>query len=156
NSAVHVWNAQTGADRLSLGVHGMGALLARLSPDRTRLATVSDRHTRRPSTGPVPFSLSPPNTRDACLVRLWDPRSGTLRGPPSGRLQEHSGLAFSPDSRHLLVSPGRNASASLLDAATGTQVLTFQAHAGALRGASFSPDGRRLVTYSEDRGANVW
>ena len=42
------------------------------------------------------------------------------------------------------------------DAQTGAEVLALKGHTGGVYSASFSPDGTRIVTGSEDRTAKVW
>ena len=42
------------------------------------------------------------------------------------------------------------------DAKSGAEVLTLKGHTGGVTSASFSPDGSRIVTGSEDKTAKVW
>ena len=42
------------------------------------------------------------------------------------------------------------------DARTGHALLELKGHTGGCRSVSFSPDGTRIVTGSEDRTAKVW
>ena len=42
------------------------------------------------------------------------------------------------------------------DAQTGAELLTLKGHTGTCHRASFSPDGTRIVTGSEDKTAKVW
>ena len=42
------------------------------------------------------------------------------------------------------------------DAKSGAEVLTLKGHTGIVDSASFSPDGSRIVTGSNDQTAKVW
>jgi WD40 repeat protein len=42
------------------------------------------------------------------------------------------------------------------DAKTGAEALTLKGHTSRLFSASFSPDGTRIVTASQDQTAKVW
>ena len=46
--------------------------------------------------------------------------------------------------------------AQLRDVATGDVLQTFAEHANDINGASFSPDGRQIVTASEDQTIDLW
>lgn len=61
---------------------------------------------------------------------------------------------FSPDGKKLLVING--AGLGLVDVETGKQHVTFRGHSGALKSALWSPDGRFVVTASDDMTARVW
>lgn len=85
--------------------------------------------------------------------------SPAAAGRASGTSPEfkHSGLiesvAFSPDTARVLTGSGGKA--QLWDAITGEKLFAVPG-AGSLNSAKFSPDGRRLVTASEDNTAQVW
>jgi WD40 repeat protein len=46
--------------------------------------------------------------------------------------------------------------AKVWDAAGGKELFTLEGHSGGVMSASFSPDGRRIVTGSDDQTAKVW
>ena len=86
-------------------------------------------------------------------ARVWNLADGQLASPEF----KHSGLiesvAFSPDTARVLTGSGGKA--QLWDAITGEKLFAVPG-AGSLNSAKFSPDGRRLVTASEDNTAQVW
>ncbi len=66
------------------------------------------------------------------------------------------GLALSPDERMLALSNGSNGDILLLCAADGSLVRTLVGHEKTAKGLSFSPDGQRLVSASNDHTLRIW
>jgi WD40 repeat protein len=66
------------------------------------------------------------------------------------------GAKLSPDGRRLLTVSSEDASAKLWELESGRLVSVFSGHFGGVSDASFSPDGRRVVTSSSDHTARVW
>jgi WD40 repeat protein len=69
-------------------------------------------------------------------------------------------VAYSPDGARIVTatgsSSGKNNTAVILDAATGREIMVLRGHEGPVRFASFSSDGSRVVTGSDDGTARVW
>jgi len=65
-----------------------------------------------------------------------------------------SSLAFSPDTRYLAGAAGW--AARIWDRSNGRQVAVLAGHTGRVTGVSWSPDGRFLITSSEDGSARLW
>jgi WD40 repeat protein len=61
---------------------------------------------------------------------------------------------FSPDGKKLLTF-GKE-SLGLFDAESGKQLVAFRGHSGAVKSALWSPDGRFVVTASDDLTARIW
>ncbi len=65
-------------------------------------------------------------------------------------------LAFSPDGRHVLARQLGGSSARLYDAATGEPTSPQFRHPQELNRSTFSPDGRLVLTSSNDGSARLW
>jgi WD40 repeat protein len=86
-------------------------------------------------------------------VAIWDAASGELRV----RLRDPSSIDqawFSPDGRRVLTLS--TAGARLWNADNGSPVASLRGHIRPVVSAQFSPDGRWVVTASEDRTARIW
>jgi WD40 repeat protein len=70
-------------------------------------------------------------------------------------LDEGVGIAeFSRDGQRVVTVDGK--SARIWDVKTGRQLATLTGHEGPVRSVGFSPDGRLIVTSSNDRTARIW
>jgi len=95
---------------------------------------------------------------------LWDATTGERIGP---RLA-HSGpvfrAKFSPDGRHVVTAGAdqtrkgvpAGGHSRVWDAATGQALTLPLKHSAPVHHAAFSPDGKRVVTASDDQTAQVW
>jgi WD40 repeat protein len=106
--------------------------LAALSPDGTRIVTLSSDNT----------------------VRVWDAATGAQVLALNGHKAVVVSAAFSQDGARI-VTGSSDKTARVWDLATGAQVQVLKGHLGDVRSAAFSPDGTRIVT-SEDKTAPVW
>ena len=98
-------------------------------------------------------------------ARVWNAMTGEPRTPPLAHQDSVTHVAFSPDSRWVITT-SRDGSARVWDAATGQPRTPLLEHPapillGGKKGvesvhfASFSPDGRWVITASETH-ARVW
>jgi WD40 repeat protein len=148
-----VWDARTGASLLELKGDRGEFLNVCFSPDGQRIVTsrgAFNVHQRNPPPGEV---------------RLWDTRTGELLLELKDSGPHLLSMAFSPDGTRLVggqanlmfsraglreEDPGQT---KVWDARTWAVLLTPE---GAIGPGAFSPDGKRLVTGSEDALAKVW
>jgi WD40 repeat protein len=107
------------------------------------------------SSGDLRFAISPDNHYIASggwegIATLWETLSGRkVHTISMGKMNPILRMAFSPDSKYLLIVHGL--SGSLLDAKTGLKVHENLANKSDYPHAEFSPDGKRFLI---DRG--IW
>jgi WD40 repeat protein/tetratricopeptide (TPR) repeat protein/tRNA A-37 threonylcarbamoyl transferase component Bud32 len=171
----------TGRPRTPPMTHGGNVVMACLSPDGRRLATVSgntparngearvwDTATGKPltasltlDTGVEHVAFSPDGTRvltysSGGFLRVWDATTGKPLTESfetfDGPIQTYFPF-FSPDGRRLVLCDDQEL--RLWDAATGRPAGDPFKHKGVPRPELLSPDGRRLVTTFEHQ-ACVW
>jgi WD40 repeat protein/serine/threonine protein kinase len=175
---VRFWDAtpleeKPGEGPLTLPVNpGGGVLGVAFHPDSQRLATVADdvklwdRHTGKKllslpdSEGCWCIAFSPNGNLFAGGktggVRVWDVRTAKKLHSLGGFSAVTSGMAFSPDSRHL-VSAHWDGTVRVWDMVTGHgEDRIPAAHATGILGLALSPDGSSIVTASNDETVKVW
>jgi len=116
-----VWDAATGARRLTLWGHTRAVTDCVVSPDGSFLVSSSYDRT----------------------LKVWDIATGTARLSLQGHTSTATSCAVSPDGR-LIVSVSSDRTLKVWDAATGQCLLTFPVD-GALLDCAFHPDGEHLV-----------
>ncbi|WP_075089283.1 WD40 repeat domain-containing protein [Verrucomicrobium spinosum] len=135
-SSLKVWDARSG--KLILSSHDLEGPVSHIemSPDGTRLATVSGR------TG---------GTLD-----VWDVDLGSRMRPsfrPGGKLLDCS---FSPEGRRLAIA-SHDSYARVFDVASGLPLTESMRHSGAVMEVHFSGDGRRVATSAVgELNARIW
>jgi hypothetical protein len=140
---VHIVNLITAEDVFPMLKHHTADVAAvAWSPDGTLIATGSRDH----KVGIIDASTGE-------VIQLLTHHTGSV-----------SALTFSPDSRHLLTGSD-DSTAAIVDVATGKEVCArFDHHSpanqgffsdGEIYGVAFSPDGRRIMTCSEDGSAVI-
>jgi len=141
--AITVWNADTGKKTVAIkGISGVNSVA--LSPDAKHVAGSS-------------FDGS---------VRIWDANTGaairTLRGAGAsrqpnvqGQSEAVSGLAFSPDGKHV-VGCEPLGTITIWDSATGKEIRTLKGHTGETCSIAISADGKRIVSGGMDKAVKIW
>lgn len=87
---------------------------------------------------------SNPMTETENAIRLWDLRSGKLRGVFKGHAEGVRWLAFSPD-KETLASASSDSTLRFWDLRTQQELLSVQRLADPIGDVLFSPDGNWLV-----------
>jgi len=133
DQTVRVWDAVTGAAACPPLQHPSELLRVSFTPDGHRVVTVTTNYE----------------------ARLWEVATGKLLSLPV-RTSWAYHPSFSPDGRLYLYHPRLGQDTLVDDLATGKPVVLNLQKGDSLSDASFSPDGRRLVTASADKTARVW
>jgi WD40 repeat protein len=127
-----VWAAANGRELVALKapegdwLHG-----AAFSPDGTRIVTGSLKTT----------------------PRVWDAHTGKQLAVLSGHVGGAWGVAYSSDGS-LIVTVSEDQTARVWDAATAKELMTLK-HNSPVTWAAFTPDGRHVLTVSNDM-ARLW
>jgi RNA polymerase sigma factor (sigma-70 family) len=91
-------------------------------------------------------------------IRLWETATGKERRTlvPALQGKAFSSCAFSPDLRIVAGSTDMSRILRFWDVLTGKELGAFQGHQGYIKSIAFSPDGKQVVTGSEDTTALIW
>ncbi len=127
----YVWNVANGTLVHTLKGHGERVWDVAFSTDGRRLLTVS-------------WDLS---------AKVWDLEEGTLLASLEGEA-DLTGAEFSPDGTQVLTAVDNVA--RIWDVESGELIHTIEGHTDTVENASFSADGKRIITASWDRTAKVW
>lgn len=169
DKTARIWDAATGAEVVELKGHTESVRSAVFSPDSSRVVTASEDKTARiwdaatgtqldelggHASGVDTASFSSNGSRIVTvsgdgIARVWDASTGAELAAFKGSFG-----AFSPDDARVVTMSGDTARVG--DVATGAEVAALKGHTGQVRSAVFSPDGRRIVTASDDETARIW
>ena len=135
DKTIRLWELDKGDAMLTLETINRQDVVARLSPDETKIVANSDND----------YTLT-----------LWN----IADGQPLAKLHGHGvegvfAAAFSPDGSQIATADGKGA-IFLRDATTGEPRVTWLGHKGRVTGLAFTPDGRWLVSGGFDKLLNAW
>jgi WD40 repeat protein/serine/threonine protein kinase len=139
-SYVHIWEIETGREVMNLTGHQGTIQDSRFSPDGSKLATSSsDQTVKFWDIGPAHelLTIHPFSNDGDGLTRIGFSRDGSMMATSGG-------------------SVGIWGELSLWDPLTGERLLTLDGHDDWVGGLSFSPDGDRLASSSDDDTVKVW
>ena len=134
DAKIRSWHIEKPPEPLDhLSGHAKEVWALAYTPDGKTLASASDDHT----------------------IKLWDTRSGALRGTLTGHLSLVSSLAVSPNGK-TLASGAFDSTVRLWDLPSGRLRAVLSGHADRVRGVAFSPDGRFLASCASDFTVRLW
>ena len=133
DKTLRVWDIESGSCLHTLKGHRDWVKSVDVTPDGRRLVSMSDGH------------------RDTS-VRVWDLESGACLH----NLDARSAVVVSPNGRHAVSSSSPENLLEIWDLESGACLRTLKGHSQWVSSVSFTPDGRRVVTGSDDRTVRVW
>jgi WD40 repeat protein len=183
DGTARVWETRTGLPLLELRGHTGAVYAARFSADGALVVTTSSDGTARVwdvSTGRelrahrdwVMSAAFSPDGEDLLTVGtdgdlyLWEGRTGKRVDEIIGAHDEGmTSVQYSPDGSKFVTS-SQDETAKVRDSTTGEIISTLEyylgdddeshGHFGTVNSAAFSPDGKLVVTASEDWTARIW
>jgi WD40 repeat protein len=129
NQPIRLWNLETGKQVRTFA--GSDDARVCFSPDGKRLAACYDE-----------------------TLRIWDVETANelLR---IDDVIAHS-VAFSPDGKRIVLGGRRDGIVRLWDSKTGMELHKYEGHTRAVIDLAFFPDGKRIVSASEDGTVRIW
>lgn len=177
NSAIIVWDAESGAGLMTLSGHeGEKPLTGfAFTPDSKRIVSssmdktlkvwdVSTEQQLMVLKGHEGFisdvAISPDGRRIVSVsldrtARVWDIVTGAKLITLNGHEKAVRSVAFSNDGARIATGGGAG-KIKVWDAENGTELTTLIGHLRPVTGVAFSPDGKRIVSGSFDGTVRIW
>jgi RNA polymerase sigma factor (sigma-70 family) len=90
-------------------------------------------------------------------VQVWEVGTGKMLAEIPRHPQSVGGIAFAPEGKTLVVTPGQfDPTIYRYDLTTGTQHVDAGAHSGRVSKVAFSPNGKSMVSIGEDMTLRTW
>jgi WD40 repeat protein/transcriptional regulator with XRE-family HTH domain len=170
-----IYDALSGALRLTCRRHTDGVWSLAFSPDGSLLASSSDDsdvrlwdsssgdclrllqdHTNRVrSIAFSPDGSTLASGSDDQAIRIWDTHSGRCLQTLAGHTDRVWSVAYSPDGK-LLASGSTDQTVRIWDMQTGSCLTTLQGHSGWVRSVAFNAKGSILASGSDDATIRLW
>lgn len=151
-----IWDARTGEL-----IRTLRAFESRADSYHPRFVDVTDPFVPYHAFSSVAFSPDGrqllTGTMRMTATKLWDIETGeVIRTFDISEMAGAEAVAFSPDGSRLVVSGNRYGTAELWDAISWKRVRTLHGHTSRVNSVAFSPDGRWVLTGSNDDTAKLW
>ncbi len=176
--SIKLWDIASGRNLRTIPVKGdysIGQIA--VSPDGQKIVSGGSQlkvwdaatgrliHELKGQTNPETVAFSPDGARILAggqELKLWDVNTGRLI-QAFKTLDQVGPVAFSPDGRHFLATgddvgqtKSRSPTICLYETATGTLVRKFEGHTKTVQSFTFTPDGKRIISGSDDTTLRVW
>lgn len=161
-----IWDSATGRRAGDFAINVMVKDL-RLSPDKARLFVTGPDHSTRVFDvasrsqvdalhGAELIGFSPDGRRliaqDGDGIRLYETHAFT----PIARFPGQLTAFVAPKAGNLYATAASDGSVRLIDFETGDTISVLKGHIDQVTTLSFAPDGKQLVTFSDDKVARLW
>lgn len=184
DGTARVWDVATGKELITLRGHESGVSNARFSPDGKWIVTAGWDGTARiwdAAAGKEVAALGGDKVRsksawfssdgkhvvttDGKTMQVWDAATGAEIAVLQGHAAFAQRAQLSPDGRQIVTAGCEKSdtlfgcadvTARVWDAATGKELAVLRGHEALIRSVQFSPDGKQIVTASEDQTARIW
>ena len=177
DGTLKVWDLERGKDIDTLAGHSSSVTAVAVTPDGKRAVSASYDGTLNvwrlqfteaavPRVGHegavVGIAVTPAGDRmvsasDDCTLRITDPATGQLHRALRDRNGWMGALTLTPDGRYAIASSSSSRNAmKIWDLAARRSVRRLVGHTGAVRSVAVTPDGRRVLSGSNDNTVRVW
>lgn len=160
NGLITIWDPNTGQKLSKLSVAGNAGLWEAISGSPSVKLPLAQSNWEplaiSDDTSRIAQFLDTDDDSDDELIAIWNTGDGKRTTVLKARFGQDERFFFSPSGAILLSKNPKSSSVRLWNAKSGELLHTLTAHGDSVYKASFSQDGRRVVTASADHTAIVW